>query len=123
MLQGGMGGQDGVVGLNDSSRNLWRRVDCEFQLGLLAVVNGEALHEKGGESRASATAKGVEDQEALESSALVSKFADPVEDQINNLLSNGVVATGVVVSSILLASDQLLRVEQLAVGTSAHLIY
>jgi len=37
-------------------------------------------------------------------------------------LTNGVVAAGVVVGSILLASDQLLRVEELSVGAGAHLI-
>merc|ERR1711976_659472 len=47
---------------------------------------------------------------------------DPVQDQVNNLLTNGVVTTSIVVGSILLTSDQLLRVEQLAVGASAHLI-
>jgi hypothetical protein len=38
-------------------------------------------------------------------------------------LANGVVATSEVVGSILLAGDQLLRVEQLAVGASADLIH
>ncbi len=37
-------------------------------------------------------------------------------------LTNGVVAASVVVGSVLLASDQLLRVEQLSVGAGAHLI-
>ena len=64
----------------------------------------------------------MEDQESLETSALISKLADPVEDQVDNLLSDGVVTTSIVVGSILLASDELLRVEELAVGTSADLI-
>lgn len=34
----------------------------------------------------------------------------------------GIMATGEVVGSILLAADELLRVEELAVGTSPHLI-
>jgi hypothetical protein len=38
-------------------------------------------------------------------------------------LANGVVATGKVVGGILLARDQLLRVEQLTVGASADLIH
>ena len=64
----------------------------------------------------------MEDQESLETSALIGKLADPVEDQVDNLLSDGVVSTSIVVGSILLASDELLRVEELAVGTSANLI-
>ena len=37
------------------------------------------------------------------------------------LLPNGVVAPGVVVGSVLLASDQLLRVKELPVGSSPNL--
>ena len=64
----------------------------------------------------------MEDQEALKPSALVSKLSDAIENKINELLSNGVVATGIVVGSILLSGDQLLRVEELAVRTGTDLI-
>jgi len=64
----------------------------------------------------------VEDEEALETGALVSQLPDPVQNQVNDLLANGVVTTGIVVGGILLASDELLGVEQLAVCASAHLI-
>jgi hypothetical protein len=64
----------------------------------------------------------VEDQEALESSAVVGELTDAVQGQVDDLLADGVVSTCIVVSSILLAGDELLRVEQLAVGASAHLI-
>ena len=40
-------------------------VDAELELGLLAVVHGEALHEEEGEGGAGAAAERVEDQEAL----------------------------------------------------------
>ena len=50
------------------------------------------------------------------------QFADPVQHQVDDLFADGVVSAGVVVGSILLASDQLLRVKQLAVHPSAHLI-
>jgi hypothetical protein len=65
----------------------------------------------------------MKDKESLETSALFRQLADSVKNKINNLLSNGVVATGVVVGSILLSSDQLLRVEELAIGSSPHLIH
>jgi hypothetical protein len=39
VLQGSMGGQDGVVGLNNSSGDLGSRVDRELKLGLLAIVH------------------------------------------------------------------------------------
>ena len=64
----------------------------------------------------------MEEKEALQTGALVSQLADAVKHQIDDLLADGVVATGVVVGCILLASDELLGVEQLAVCASAHLI-
>eukprot|EP00916_Digyalum_oweni_P009708 GHVL01016352.1.p1 GENE.GHVL01016352.1~~GHVL01016352.1.p1 ORF type:complete len:468 (-),score=45.07 GHVL01016352.1:77-1480(-) len=122
VLQGGVGGQDGVVGLNHGGGDLGGGVDGELQLGLLAVVDGQTLHQQGGEARAGAATEGVEDEEALQTGALVSQLADSVENQVNDLLADGVVATGVVVGSILLAGDQLLGVEQLTVGAGADLI-
>ena len=65
----------------------------------------------------------MEDEEALEAGALVGQLADTIQNQVNDLLADGVVATGVVVGCIFLACDQLLWMEQLAVGSSSHLIY
>merc|ERR1719420_1775701 len=123
MLQGGVGRQDGVVGLNHRGGNLRSRVDGELQLGLLAVVHGESLHQEGGEAGASTATEGVEDEESLESGALVSQLPDPVQDEVHDLLPDGVVAPGVVVGGVLLASYQLFRMEQLAVGPDPYLIY
>lgn len=53
---------------------------------------------------------------------LTSHAADAVHDIVDHLLANGVVATGVVVGSILLAADQQLGVEELAVTTSSDLV-
>ena len=39
VLQGGVGGEDRVVGLNDSCGNLGGWVNGELQLGLLAIVD------------------------------------------------------------------------------------
>ena len=55
-------------------------------------------------------------------SELAYQFARPIKYQIDDLLANGVVPTGIVVGSIFFACDQLLRVEQLAVGSCAHLV-
>jgi len=71
MLKGGVGGQDGVVGLNHSSGHLGSWVDGELKLGLLAVVNRQAFHQQGSETRTGTTSKAVENQETLETSALV----------------------------------------------------
>eukprot|EP00967_Tisochrysis_lutea_P075246 scaffold101399_cov21-Tisochrysis_lutea.AAC.1 len=103
-------GKHAVVRLDDRGRNLRRRVDGEGQLRLAAVVDGEALEEEGAKSGASATADGVEGEEALEASAVVGKLANAVKHEVNNLLADGVVAASVVVGGILLARDELLRV-------------
>merc|ERR1712179_553120 len=122
VLKGGMGGQDGVVGLNNSGGDLGGWVDSELQLGLLSVINGEPLHEEGGEARAGTSTEGVEKEESLETSTLIGQFPDTVEYKIDDLLSDGVVTTGVVVGSILLSGDELLGVEKLTVGSGTDLI-
>ena len=67
-----MGGKDGIIGLNHSSGNLGGWVNRELQLGLLSIINRELLHYQGGEPRASSPTKAVENQEALQTCALVS---------------------------------------------------
>ena len=64
----------------------------------------------------------MEDQKSLESGALVSQLPDPVQHKVDDLLTHSVVASGVVISRVLLASHQLLRMEQLSVGSSTDLI-
>merc|ERR1719201_1607551 len=72
-------GEHGIVRLNDSGGDLRGRVDGEAELGLAAVVDGEALEEEGAEAGAGATANSVEDEEALEAGAVVGELADAVE--------------------------------------------
>lgn len=122
VLKSGVGGKDRVVWLNDGGGGLWGWVDAELQLGLLAVVDRQALHKEGTETRSGSTTEGVENQETLETRAVIGNTADLVEDLVDQLLSDSVVATSVVVGSILLAGDHLLWVEKAAVGTSADLI-
>jgi hypothetical protein len=44
---------------------LGRGIDAELQLGSLPIIDGETLHEQGGEPGPRPAAKRVEDQEAL----------------------------------------------------------
>jgi len=46
VLKGGVGGQDGVVWLDDGSGDLWGWVDGEFELGFLSIINGETFHKE-----------------------------------------------------------------------------
>lgn len=122
VFQRGVGGQDGVVGLNDGSGNLRGRVDRKLKLGFLSIVNRETLEKKGTEAGAGTTTKGVENQEALETSAAISNLTDAVKDSVDQLLADSIVTTGVVVGGVLLAGDQLLRMEQLTVGAGTDLV-
>merc|ERR1719225_77555 len=122
MLQGGMGSQDSIVRFDHSGGHLRSRVDGELKLGLLSVVNGKTLHHQGSKSRPSTTSKGVEKQKSLKSRTLVSQFPDSVQNQIHDLLANGVVAPGVVVGGVLLAIDQLLGMVKLTVGSNSGLV-
>jgi hypothetical protein len=122
VLQGGVGGENRVVGLNNRCSDLGRWVNAELQLALLAVVDRQTLHQQGSETRSSTATEGVEDEETLQTRAVVGDATDLVQDLVNELLSDRVVATGVVVGSILLAGDHLLGVEEGAVGAGADLV-
>ncbi|KAB1256461.1 hypothetical protein Cadr_000027387 [Camelus dromedarius] len=80
------------------------------------------FHQQVGQPRASSPTEAVENQEALKTCALVSQFLNSVQDEVNDLLANGVVTIGIVTGSIFFACDELLRVEELAVGASANFI-
>jgi len=122
VLEEGVGGQDGVVRFDNSGGHLRGRVDGESELGLAAVVDGQTFQDEGSETGTGTSTDGVEDEESLQTGAVISELADAVEDEVNNFLSDGVVTTGVVVGSIFLAGDDLLGVVELAVGTSADFV-
>lgn len=117
-----MGGEDGVVRLNNGGGGLRSGVNAELELALLSVVDRQTLHQQSAETRTGTTTKRVEDEEALKTSTAVGDAADLVEHAVNKLLAHGVVATSVVVGGILLASDHVLRVEQASVGASPDLV-
>merc|ERR1719420_557399 len=122
VLQEAVHAKHGIVRLDARGGDLRARPDGERDLRLLAVIDGEALQEQAAETRAGTSTASVEDHKSLEPRAVVGELAETVEDEVHDLLADGVVATGEVVRSILLTGDQLLRVEQLAVSASADLI-
>jgi len=111
-----------VVGLNNGGGDLRSRSDGERKLGLSSVVNGKSLKKKRSETRSSSSTGGVEDHKSLKTGTVISKLSDAVKAKVNNLLSDGVVATGVVISGILLSGDQLLGVVKLSVGSGTDLV-
>merc|ERR1740133_157928 len=92
-----------IVRLDDGGRNLRRRVDAESKLGLLAVVHRQALRKERAKAGTCATSNSVEDQESLETRALVSELTHAVEDEVDDLLADGVVTTSVVIRRVFLS--------------------
>ena len=79
------------VRLNARRGDLRARPHGERDLRLLAVVHREALQKQAAETRPGASTAGVEHHEALEARAVVGELAETVQDQIHDLLANGVV--------------------------------
>jgi hypothetical protein len=122
VLQKRVSAQNRVVGLHDGSGDLRRWVDTEIELGFLSVIDGKSLQEQRTEARSSASSNGVEDEESLESSATISNFSDSLKGNINELLSNGVVTTSVVVGSIFLSRKELVGIEKLSISSASHFV-
>jgi len=122
VLEEGVSGEHGVVWLNNGGGDLGGRIDGETELGLLTVVDGKSLEEERSESRSGTSTDGVEDEETLETSALIGELSDSVEAEIDDLLTDGVMSSGEVVGGILFTGDELLGVEELSVGSGSNLI-
>jgi len=122
VLQHCMSSKDGVVWLNNSAAELWRRPDDEVQLALLAVIRAQTFEQKAGETRTGTTTNAVEDEEALKTSAIVSKLTDAIHGNIDHFLANGVMTTSKVVCCVLTTTDELVGVMETAVWASANLV-
>ena len=122
VLEEGVSGEDGVVWLNNGGGDLWGWIDGESELGFFTVIDGKSLEEKGSETGTGSSTDGVEDEETLETSALIGKLSDSVEAEINDFFTNGVMSSGEVVGSIFFTGDELLWMEQLSVGSGSDFI-
>lgn len=58
----------------------------------------------------------------LKAGALVSKFADAVQDDVDDLLAYSIMTASIVVGGVLLAGDELFRMKKLAVRAGADLV-
>jgi hypothetical protein len=100
MFEKGMGGEDGVVWLNNGGGDLWGWVNNETELGFLTVIDGKSLEEEGSETGTGTTTDGGEGKETLETSALIGKLSDSIEAEIDDFFTNGVMSSGEVVGGI-----------------------
>jgi hypothetical protein len=64
----------------------------------------------------------VVNEEALKTSAVISELANSVKHTVDDLFTDGVMTTGVVVGCVFLSGDQLFRMVQLSVGSGADLV-
>jgi hypothetical protein len=122
VLKKRVSGEDGVVWLNNGGGDLWGWVDGETKLGFLSIVDGESLEEERSETGSGTTSDGVEDEETLETSALIGELSDSVKAEIDDFLTNGVMSSGEVVGGIFFTGDELLWMEELSVSSGSNLI-
>lgn len=101
---------------------LWCRVDGKLELALAAVVAAQLVEQVAREAGAGAAAEGAEQEEALDAGSLLGHAPHPVQHQVYHLGTHSVVAAREVTGGVLLATDQLLGVEQLTVRARADLI-
>jgi hypothetical protein len=95
VLKGGMGRQNGVVRFDDRAGQLRSRIHAKLQFGLLAVVGGEVFQQESTEPRTGSASEGVEDEESLKSGAVIGQTTKLLHDGVDELLSDGVVTTGI----------------------------
>ncbi|RYR66386.1 hypothetical protein Ahy_A03g012367 isoform B [Arachis hypogaea] len=86
------------------------RTNGEVELGLLAVIDGDALKEEGTKIGASIATDGVENEEALEVGAVVGELANMIKAEVADLFADDVVSLGELVCGVLLARDKLLKI-------------
>ena len=122
VFKSGMGSQDRVVWLDNGCGDLRCWVDAELQLALLAIIDGQTLHQQSSKARSSSTTERVKDEKTLQTGAVVRNTANLVKDLIDQFLPDSIVTPCVVVGRILLASDHLLGMEKGSIGAGADLI-
>jgi hypothetical protein len=84
-------GENRVVRLDHRGRQLRCGIHAKLELRFLAIVGGEALEKECTESRASTTAEGMEDKEALKARAVIRKPADLIHRRVDKFFADRIV--------------------------------
>lgn len=87
--------QDRIIGLDHGVRHRWGGVYTKLKLRLLAIIGRQPLKDESSETRSSSTAKGVEDEEALQTTAIIRQAADLVHYSVDHLLADSIVTAGI----------------------------
>jgi hypothetical protein len=122
MLQERVHAQYRVVWLYNSVTNLRATPDREAHLRFFAIIDRKTLQEQAAQPRAGATTASIVNNETLQACAIVGELTQTIEDQVHDLLTDSVVAAGKIIGRILLAANELLWMEQLAVCACSNLI-
>jgi hypothetical protein len=73
VLKGGVGCKDGIVRFDNGTRQLRGRVHAELELGFLAIIGRKTFKQECTETGTSSSTEGVENEEPLETRAIVSE--------------------------------------------------
>ncbi len=98
-------------------------VNWKSQFCFFVEFHWQAFHEQWSKSRPCSSPKWVKDDKSLKARTLVSRSPDLVHGQVDLLSADGVVAPSIVVGCIFHAGNQLLRMKQLTISTSADFIF
>lgn len=93
MFKSRVSSKDGIIRLDDRARELRSWINAELKFRFLAVVSRKPLEKQSTETRASSTSERVENEEALETRAVVCKPPELIHDGVNELFADGVVTT------------------------------
>ena len=93
--------QNGVVRFNDRVGGCRSGVNTEFELGFFAIIGRKTIQKKGTETRTSSTTERMENEETLETRAIVRQATDLVHNGLDLLFSDGVVTTSICGSNCL----------------------
>lgn len=122
VLQSSVRGQDGVVRLDNRRGDLGRGIHAELELALLAIIHRQTFHQQSSEAGSSTPTEGMENQESLQTRAVIRNASNLVQDLIDQLLPNSVMAASIVVGRVFFAGDHLFRMEKAAVGAGADFV-
>lgn len=118
-----MYGEGGIIGLDDSVGDLWRRDNREGGHHTIWELLANLGDQQGSHTSTSTASERVGDLETLQAVAAFGFTTNNVKDLINKLCSLSVMALGPIVSSPRLTKDEVVWTEELTERTSSDRIH
>lgn len=95
VLEGGVGRQYGVIWLDDRVSESGGGINAELELRLLSIIGRKTLKQESTEAGTGSAPERVEDEEALETRAVIGQTPDLVHNWVDLFFSYGVVTASV----------------------------